>query len=78
MRTRVRSLASIGGLRIWCCHELWFRPQMKWLRPCIAVAVMQAGSCSSDWTPSLGTYTCRRCGPKNNNKNKKQKKKKRK
>ena len=25
-RLRVRSLASISGLRIWCCCELWCRP----------------------------------------------------
>ena len=26
MRTWVRSLASLRGLRIWRCHELWCRP----------------------------------------------------
>ena len=31
---------------------------------CVAVAVVQAGSCSSDQTPSLGTSICRGCGPK--------------
>ena len=30
----------------------------------IAVAVVQAGSCSSDCTPSLGTSTGFGCGPK--------------
>ena len=40
------------------------------LRSDIAVAVAQAGSYSSDLTPSLGTYICYGCGPK------KQKKKK--
>ena len=25
---------------------------------------VQAGSCSSDWTPSLGISTCPECGPK--------------
>ena len=34
----VGSLASLSGLRIWCCHELWCRLQM-WLRSHIAVAV---------------------------------------
>ena len=34
------------------------------LGPGIAVAVAQAGSCSSDLTPSLGTFTCCMCGPK--------------
>ena len=37
------------------------------LRSHVAVAVVEAGSCSSDWTPSLGPSTCLRCGPKNNN-----------
>ena len=27
MRLRVRSLASLSGLRIWCCCELWYRSQ---------------------------------------------------
>ena len=35
-----------------------------WLRSHIAVAVVQAGSYSSNWTPSLGTSICLRCGPK--------------
>ena len=30
----------------------------------IAVAVVQAGGYSSDWTPSLGTSTSHGCGPK--------------
>ena len=30
----------------------------EWLRSCVAVAVVEAGSCSSDWTPSLGTSMC--------------------
>ena len=33
-----------------------------WLPSLMAVAVVWAGSCSSDSTPSLGTSTC--CGPK--------------
>ena len=35
-----------------------------WLRSCIAVAVVDAGSCSSDSSLSTGTSICRRCGPK--------------
>ena len=27
MRTQVQSLALLIGLRIWCCHELWYRSQ---------------------------------------------------
>ena len=34
------------------------------LRCCVAVAVVLAGSCSSDSTPSLGTSICHGCGPK--------------
>ena len=29
-----------------------------WLRSCVAVALAQAGSYSSDWTPRLGTSIC--------------------
>ena len=49
MRTRVRSLASLSGLRIWHCCELWCRLK-TWLGSCITVAVVQAGSCSSNAT----------------------------
>ena len=37
MRMQVRSLASLSGLRIWRCHDLWCRLQTL-LRSCIAVA----------------------------------------
>ena len=37
-RFRGQSLASLSGLRIWCCHELWCRSQMQ-LRSGVAVAV---------------------------------------
>ena len=37
-RLWVRSLASLSGLRICRCRELWYRSQM-WLRSCVAVAV---------------------------------------
>ena len=36
MRTQVPSLASLSGLRVWCCHELWCRLK-TWLRSCIAL-----------------------------------------
>ena len=36
-----------------------------------AVAVVQAGSCSSDSDPTLGTATWRRCSPKKEKKEKK-------
>ena len=44
---QVRSLASFSELRIRHYHELWCRLQMQ-LGSQIAVAVVQAGSCSSD------------------------------
>ena len=34
------------------------------LRSCVAVAVVQAGSCGSDAIPSLGTSIGHPCGPK--------------
>ena len=39
MRTQVRSLASLSGLRIWRCRELWCGSQ-TWLGSCVAVAVV--------------------------------------
>ena len=55
---QVRSPASFSGLRTWRCHELWCRSQV-WLRSQVAVAVGQAGSCSSDqtlaWEPPYAT-----------------------
>ena len=64
MRLWVRSLASLRGLRIWRCRELWCRSQ-TWPGSHAVVAVMQAGSYSSDWTPSLGNSMCHGWGPKN-------------
>ena len=71
MRVRVQSLASFSRLKIRCCHELWYRSQTC-LRSFVAVAVVQAGSCSSDSTPSLGTSICCRNGPKKKKKKRKQ------
>ena len=47
MRIRVRSLTLLSDLRIHCCCELWSQTR---LQSCVAVAVAQAGSCSSDFT----------------------------
>ena len=66
MRKRVRSLASLSGLRIRRCRELWCRLQTR-LGSHVAVAVVQASGCSSDSTPGLGTSRCRRCSPKMTN-----------
>ena len=46
--------ASLSGLRIQHCCELWCRSQMQ-RGSHIAVAVAQAGGYSSNWTPILGT-----------------------
>ena len=57
----VRSLTLLSGLRIQHCLELWYKLE-TWLRS--RVAVVQASSCSSNSTPSLGSSICHRCGPK--------------
>ena len=59
----VQSLALLSGLRIWHCCELWRRSQML-LGSHIAVVLAQAGSNSSNSTPSLGTSIWHRCSPK--------------
>ena len=61
MRMQVRSLASLSGLGIQRCSELWCKLQMQ-LRSC--VAVVQASSCSFPSAPSLGTSIYCTCGPK--------------
>ena len=66
MKMQVQSLASLSGLRIWCCHELRCRSQTQ-LGSDVAVAVVLAGSCSSNETPRLGTSICHGCGPKKQN-----------
>ena len=74
MRMWVWSLALLSVLRIWRGGKLWHRSQMC-LRSSVAVAVVSAGSCScsSNLTPSLGTFTCCRCGPKKKKKKKEKK-----
>ena len=65
MRLRVRSLPLLSGFTIRHCCELW-RSLQTWLGSGsrIAVALAQAGSYSSDSTPSLGTSICCGCSPK--------------
>ena len=72
MRMWFQPLALLSGLRIWSCHELWCSSQMR-LGSHVGVAVVEAGSYSSDWIPSLGTSICRECGPKRDKKTKKKK-----
>ena len=75
MRTQGPSLPLLSGLRIPRCRELWCGSQM-WLGSDTAVAVVQVGSYSSDWTPSLGTAICRGYGPKKTRKKERKKRKK--
>ena len=63
MRIRVQYLASLSGLRIQHCYELWCRSQML-LGSGVDVAVAQASSCSSNLTPNLGASIYCKCGPK--------------
>ena len=69
MKMQVRSLTLLSGLRfsfnLNC--ELRCRSQ-TWLTSSIAVAVPLSTICSSNWTPSLGTSICHKCGPKQINK----------
>ena len=71
MRSRVRSLASLSGLRIWYCHELWCMLQ-TWLGSGVAVAL--ASSYTSNSTHSLGTSICRECVLKQRKKTRKKQK----
>ena len=57
------SLASLGGLGIQHCRELW-RGSPRGLGPRVAGAVVEASSCGSDSTPSLGTSMCCELDPK--------------
>ena len=75
MRMLIWSLAPLSGWRIWYCHELWCRSQIQ-LGFCVAVAMVWAGSYSSNSTPSLGTSICHGCSPKNTKKKKKKRHKK--
>ena len=59
----VWSLASISGLWIQHCYELWCRSQIQ-LGFGVAVAVVKAGGCSSFSTPGLRTSIFLKCGPK--------------
>ena len=63
MRIQVQSLPSLSGLWIRCCCKLWCRSQTQ-LRSGVAMAVVQASSYSSNWTPSLGTSISCKYGPK--------------
>ena len=63
-RLRVGSQASLSGLRIRRCRELWCRSK-TWLGSGIAVALAWASGYSSNLTPSLENSICHGCSPKN-------------
>ena len=58
---------SIPGLsqwsKIWRCCEQWYRLQTQ-LRFGVAMAMVYTGRCTSNSTPSLGTYMCHGCSSK--------------
>ena len=63
MKMQVQSLALLSRLRIQLCCKLWHSSQRQ-LGSDVAVAVVQACSCSSNSGPSLGTSICHRYSPK--------------
>ena len=71
----IKATPWISNSRIWLCHELWCRSQMR-LRSRVAVAFAEAGGYSSDLTPSLGTSICWGSSRRNGKKTKKEKKEK--
>ena len=73
MRTQVQPLASLNGLRMWHCRELWCKLQTR-LGSGMAVAVAKASDYGSNLTPSLGTSIFCTCGLKKKKKKKKKKK----
>ena len=70
MWTQVQSLALLSELRIQHRRELGCRSHM-WLGSCVALAVVQAGICISDLTPSLGTGVALKSKKKKKKKKKK-------
>ena len=62
-KIQIRFLASLSGLRICHCHQLWCSSQTR-LRSHVTVAVAYAGSWSPNLTSSLGTSICCRFSPK--------------
>ena len=66
VRMRVRSLALLSGLRIWCCPvSCGVGRSRSWhlALPWLWHGVGQAGSRSSDSTPSLRTSICQQVRP---------------
>ena len=73
MRTQVRWLTSLSGLRIRRCLKLWCRSQMQ-LRTSIAVAVVAGLQLQFCFDPSLGISIGHRRGPKKEKRKKERKK----
>ena len=68
MAQRVKNLTSIHedaslipGLAKWVKNLVLLHRSQTWLQSGVAVAVVQAYSCSSHLTPNLGTSICCRC-----------------
>ena len=69
VRLQVPSLASLRGLRIRCCWELWCRSQTG-LGSRFALSMVTAGSGIPHWPPPLGTSISRKCTPEKKKKKK--------
>ena len=68
-KKKKRRNEKYGRLRIWCCHELWCKLQMR-LGLCIAVAVVKASSSSSNFNPQPGNLHMLPVQPKKTRKKK--------
>ena len=68
-RLQVQSLPSVSGLRTRHGRKLWCRSKTQ--LGFGVVAVLQAGPCSSDSTPSLGISICHTFSPKKQKKKEK-------
>ena len=71
MRLQVLSLASLSGLRIWRCRELWCRSQMR-LRSGVAMALARPVA-TAPIQPLAWETPCHGCDPKKRQKTKKKK-----
>ena len=58
MRMRVPFLASLSGLRIRRCRELWCKSQTP-----LGFCILWLAAVALIWPLSLGTSKCRGCGP---------------
>ena len=59
MRTHIRTLASLSGLRIWCCRELWSQMQLWYCCGCGVGWQLQLW-----FDPSPGISICAGFSPK--------------